>query len=229
MSAAGIEARLAAARPRLLTAARRLPIETIRSHAAWGWVYSTLHGHYLDHLSVVEPWTDELRVRQTDGDPFVADPRAADEAGFRAQDALIGAQFDALVRSLPPERWTNAEVTPGWTLRDHVGHLADWAAEAVRAIEVFRTRGLWPADPDEGVDAWNERHVVASRGETVAATLQRYDATRAALLEAVASLSVEELRSPDGWSWTYDCLHGHVRKHLAMIGRWSLDAAWPHA
>ena len=31
----------------------------------------TLHGHYLDHLAVIEPWTDALRVRQVDGDPFV--------------------------------------------------------------------------------------------------------------------------------------------------------------
>ena len=33
-------------------------------------------------------------------------------------------------------------------------------------------------------------------------------------------MTVEELRSPDGWSWAYDCQHGHVRKHLAMVGRW---------
>ena len=32
---------------------------------------------------------------------------------------------------------------------------------------------------------------------------------------------VDDLRSPDGWSWAYDCLHGHVRKHLAMLGPWS--------
>jgi hypothetical protein len=229
MPAQAIEARLVAARPRLLAAVRPLPDATIRSHAAWGWVYSTLHGHYLDHLAVIEPWTDQLIVRQTEGDPFVADPRAADEAGFRAQDAVIEAQFDRLVRALPSARWSRDEVTPGWTLQDHVGHLADWAAEAVRAIEVFHARGHWLADPDEGVDAWNERQVAASRGESVAATLQRYDASRATLLDAVATLSVEDLRSPDGWSWAYDCLHGHVRKHLTMVGRWSVAADWPAA
>jgi hypothetical protein len=26
-------------------------------------VYSALHGHYLDHLAVIEPWTAELRQR----------------------------------------------------------------------------------------------------------------------------------------------------------------------
>ena len=64
--------------------------------------------------------------------------------------------------------------------------------------------------------------VGTSRGrrETPAEVLDRYDTARAALLAAVSRLSVEELRSPDGWSWAYDCLHGHVRKHLAMLGPW---------
>lgn len=227
MSSRRIVNRLMAARPRLLAAAARIPDTTIRGDAAWGWVYSTLHGHYLDHLAVVEPWTDTLRSRQTDGDPFVADPRAADHDGFLAQAVAIDALFDSVVRRLPLERWTTVEVTPGWTLRDHVAHLADWMEECVRAIGVYRDSGVWLSDPDEGIDAWNERHVVDAAGESSADTLARYDVSLAALLEVVASMTVEELRSPDGWSWAYDCLHGHVRKHLAMVGRWCVETRWP--
>ena len=229
MSAETILGRLTAARPRLLAAAGQLSTETIRGHEAWGWVYFVLHGHYLDHLAVVGQWTDALRSRQVEGDPFVADPRAADHAGFRAQDAAIQAQFDSLVRAVPPEGWTDADLTPGWTLRDHVGHLADWETECVRAIEVFHDTGTWLSDPEEGIDAWNERHVAATRGETAAAALARYDDARGALLAAVDTLPIEDLRSPDGWSWAYDCLHGHVRKHLAMLGRWCALADWPAA
>jgi hypothetical protein len=227
MSAEAIVARLTAARPRLLTTARRLSPDTIRGHEAWGWVYFVLHGHYLDHLAVVEPWTDVLRLRQVDGDPFVADPRAPDHAGFRAQDAAIQTQFDTLVRTVPPARWTGDEVTPGWNLRDHVGHLADWMAEAVRAVRTFHDTGTWLADPEEGIDAWNERHVQANRAESPAAALARYDEARAALLAAIDTLATEDLRSPDGWSWAWDCLHGHVRKHLAMLGPWCAVADWP--
>jgi hypothetical protein len=225
MPRSAILARFAAARPRLLAAARALPEATIRADAPWGWIYFTLHGHYLDHLAVIEPWTETLRRRQTDGDPFVADPRAADHATFRAQDAEIGAIFDALVRAVPLDRWDEAELTPGWTLRDHVGHLADWATEGVRAIDLFHRRRTWLADPDEGIDAWNERHVAASKDEPAATTVARYDAERRALLDAIATLSIEDLRSPDGWSWAYDCLHGHVRKHLAMVGPWCASVA----
>ncbi len=216
--------RLAAARPRLLAVARRLTPETIRGDDAWGWVYMTLHGHYLDHLATIEPWAAELRRRQTDGDPFVADPRPTDHAQILAQDAAIQADFDALIRRIPGALWATPDLTPGWTLADHVGHLADWFAEATRAFAVFEREGIWPADREEGVDVWNERMVAASRRESAAAKLARYDATRAGLLAAVARLSLDDLRSPDGWGWAYDCLPGHVRKHLAMLGPWASAA-----
>jgi hypothetical protein len=222
-----ILARLEAARPRLLDLAHRLTPETIREDEPWGWVYNTLHGHYLDHLAVIEPWTNDLRRRQTDGDPFVADPRPADHAAFVAQEAATAADFDDLIRTIPPDHWSVPDLTPGWDLADHVGHLADWAAEGSRAVALFERLGTWPADPEEGIDAWNERMVARSRGATVEAILARHDAARAGLLEAVGRLSTEDLRSPDGWSWAYDCLHGHTRKHLAMLGPWCAAIARP--
>jgi hypothetical protein len=227
MSSAAILARLQASRPRLLEAAARLSLDELRGDDAWGWVYMTLHGHYLDHLGLIEPWTDLLRARQTDGDPFIADPRAADHAGLEADIAAVDALFDDLIRRLPADRWTAGEVTPGWTLRDHVAHIADWMDEGARAIAVYRDSGVWLSDPEEGVDAWNERHVAERRGESAHATLARYDAAHARLLDAARAMSVEELRSPDGWSWVYDCHHGHVRKHLAMVGRWCVMDGWP--
>ena len=227
MPATAIEARLRAARPRLLAATARLSPDEVRRDEPWGWIHMTLHGHYLDHLVVIEPWVAQLRVRQADGDPFVEDRRAPDHPGFLEQDAAVAVQFDEIIRRVPLDRWDDEAVTPGWTLRDHVGHLADWATEAVHAIDVYRWRGHWLSDPDEGVDAWNEAHVEASRGESPAEALARYDRSRADLLDAAGRLSIDELRSPDGWSWVYDCLHGHVRKHLAMLGPWCAGLDWP--
>lgn len=215
--------RLAAARPRLLLLASRLDPAVIRDEAAWGWVYSALHGHYLDHLGVIDPWAADLRVRQVDGDPFVADPRAVDHAHFVAQEAASAADFDELIRAVPAAAWPT-EVTPGWDLADHVTHLADWAEEGSRALEVHEKIGYWLSDPDEGIDAWNDRMVARHRGEGVAEVLERWDLARAGLLHAVSRMALDDLRSPDGWSWTYDCLHGHVRKHLAMLGPWCAEA-----
>jgi hypothetical protein len=99
----------------------------------------------------------------------------------------------------------------------------------VRAVEDFRRSGRWPSYPEEGVDAWNARQVAAHAGEPARETLARYDAARIDGRRAVADLTTDQLRSPEGWSWTYDCLHGHVREHLAMVGRWCASADWPEA
>jgi hypothetical protein len=60
-----IIARLTAARTRLLALAHDLTPATIREDEPWDWIYPALHGHYLDHLAVIEPWVAELRRRQT--------------------------------------------------------------------------------------------------------------------------------------------------------------------
>jgi hypothetical protein len=56
-----IVGRLEAARRRLLAVAGRLPPDAIRSDDGWEWVYPALHGHYLDHLAAIEPWTARVR------------------------------------------------------------------------------------------------------------------------------------------------------------------------
>ena len=227
MGPASIRERLRTSRAALLDVARELPLETIRADEAWGWVYLALHGHRLDHLVVLEPWSDALRRRQADGDPFVDDPRPTTLPEFWAEDAAVSAQFDELVRAVPHDAWTGAELTEGWTLRDHVAHLADWAEDVVRAIGDFRATGEWPADPEEGIDAWNERHVALSRGATPAEVLARLDRELGRARTAIGMLTLDEVRSPDGWGWAYDCLHGHLRKHLALVGPWCLAAQWP--
>jgi hypothetical protein len=43
------------------------------------------------------------------------------------------------------------------------------------------------------------------------------------------TLRPDELRSKDAWGWTYHCLQGHVRQHLAVIAPVCARAAWPVA
>jgi len=53
--------RLETARPRLIEVAQGLSPEGLHGDDAWRWLFAALHGHYLDHLAVIEPWTAELR------------------------------------------------------------------------------------------------------------------------------------------------------------------------
>lgn len=228
-----VRGRLAAGHARLLAAAGALPLETIRSDDGWGWVYMTLHGHQLDHLGVLEPWADRLRERQAQHDPFVADPRpstgddAADLAAFRSADDAVMAVWEALVGAVPLERWTGEDLTPGWTLRDHVAHLADWFEEGAEAIEEHAASGTWRAGPAEGFDAWNQRRLEALRALGPAEVLARFRATHRRIAAAVEAMPTATLRSSDGWSWAYECMHGHTRSHLAMVGPWCARVDWP--
>jgi hypothetical protein len=230
---AAVRERLAAGHEALLSIARRLPLEVIRGDDGWGWVYMTLHGHQLDHLGLLEPWADRLRERQAQHDPFVPDPRpstgddAADLAVFWAAEASTMALWDGLVRPVPIDRWATEELTPGWTLRDHVAHVADWFEEGAAAIEEHAATGAWRDGPAEGFDAWNERQLERHRGLGPDEVIARFDSTHRRMRAAARTMSPASLRAPDGWSWAYECLHGHVRSHLAMVGPWCARVGWP--
>jgi hypothetical protein len=224
---------LADARGRLLAIAVGLSPATIRSDAAWGWVHNVLHGHAIDHLRVLEPWADRLRTRQVENDPFGPSPQpvAADpEAGiarFWQDEAGVFALFDEIVRDAPDAAWTDREVTPGWTIADHVGHLVTWFDEAVRALEEHRRSGRWIELPAEGIDAWNAGRVLRLRGTPPGELLARFDVGRTRLEAAVRAMSLDEWLDPVGFSWAYEDLHGHLRAHLAMIAPHAVRARWP--
>src|SRR5438876_1820651 len=157
------------AHDRVLRAARQLPPETIRSDVAWGWVHQVLHGHSLDHLTVLEPWAELLRRRQVENDPFGPDPQprraklAAGIARFRADDATILAAFEASLATIPDSDWSRP--TGGdWTVADHVAHVAGWFAIGAEALERHVAGSPWMDMPPEGVDAFNDRQVRSARG-----------------------------------------------------------------
>jgi hypothetical protein len=222
-----------AAHEQALAIARRLPLEMIRSDAAWGWVHQVLHGHEIDHLTVLEPWADALRERQIGNDPFGPDPQPlrADLAdGFQrfwAAAATVEADFDRLMAMIPDAAWTDP--TDGdWTLADHVAHLAGWFVEGARALEEHHLAGgPWLDLPPEGVDVFNDRQVRTARGTPPAELRDRFAAGRARLRAAIEAMTPDEWLDPEGFSWAYEDLHGHIRAHAAMIGPWVARQGWP--
>jgi hypothetical protein len=229
---AALRARAAVAHERVLAVARQLDPETIRTDAAWGWVQQVLHGHELDHLTVLEPWADALRTRQIRNDPFGPDPqpsRSDAQAGigrFWAVAQPILVEFDRAMAETPGERWSAA--TDGdWTFADHVAHLAGWFELGAEALERHAAGRGWPDLPADGIDAFNDRQVRAARGASPSQLRDRFAAGRKRLEAAIAAMTEDEWLDPDGFSWAYEDLHGHVRAHHAMVGPWLARAGWP--
>ncbi len=229
---AELRVRGVAAHDRVLVLARQLPPETIRSDAAWGWVHQVLHGHELDHLTVLEPWADTLRTRQIGNDPFGPDPQptraglADDRARFWSAETAIVDAFRLTMEAVPDRAWT-AAMGGDWTLADHVAHLAGWFVEGARALEEHRAGEPWADIPAEGIDAFNAVQVRTSRGTKPAELRERFAAGLARLRTATAAMADPEWLDPEGFSWAYEDLHGHVRAHHAMIGPWAARIGWP--
>ena len=86
---------------------------------------------------------DEEQVVRAPDDHQVVE----DAAGVRTvvRQEVGAAQFDELVRAVPFDAWELPDVTPGWTLKDHVAHLAarfEKAADALeRCVTMCRARG----------------------------------------------------------------------------------------
>ena len=229
---ADLRARAAEAHERAVAVAMTLPLATIRSDAAWGWVHQVLHGHAIDHLTVLEPWADALRNRQKSNDPFGPDPQPTRSAltdgidRFWATAGPIMADYDRLMRTTPDEAWA-AETDGDWTFADHAAHLAGWFVVGAQALEAHRVGGSWAAMPPEGLDAFNDRQVRAARG-TAPADLRTAFASGAIRLEAaIRAMTDDEWLDPEGFSWAYEDLHGHVRAHHAMVGPWAARLGWP--
>ena len=220
-------------RRHLLERATSLPLATIRSDEAWGWVYNILHGHAVDHLRVLEPWADRLRARQVDNDPFGPDPApapgslAAGIERFWAEAGPIFELFDETTRDVPDEGWATIGATPGWSVADHVGHLASWFERAADALDEHKRSARWEEVSTAGILAWNATTAAARRGQSRSDLVTAYASGRARLEAAIRSMTDAEWLDPEGFSWAYEDLHGHVRAHLAMIGPWAVGLGWP--
>jgi len=227
-----LRSRVETARAAALAVARQLPAETIRSDAAWGWVHQVFLGHAIDHLSILEPWTYRLHLRQVGNDPFGPDPQPTRRtltetvARFWAEEASMVDGFRGAIVGVADPDWTRP-VGPAWTFADHVAHLAGWFDVAAEALDRHRETGVWRDMPTEGVDAFNDRQVRAARGTPPSRLRDQFDTGRARLRTAIAAMSDDEWLDPEGFSWAYECLHGHVRAHHAMVGPWIARLHWP--
>jgi len=230
LSPATIADRVDASHAELLASVRTLDPRVIRSDEVWGWVFQVLHGHQLDHLGVLEPWAEQLIRRQVDADPFGADPyvlagKPGDTDAYFAADAAVFDAFRDTLDGLPVAAWSH-ELTPGWSVKDHAGHVAAWLEEGVDWLEEWRTTGHWRTYTESEAD-WNERAVERWRPSNVDEVRTRLERAHDAMVERSRQLPPDVLWSTDGIGWTYEVLHGHIRRHLAQLGPWAARLGWP--
>lgn len=148
-------------------------------------------------------------------------PRSVLLASLQAhREALL-----ALIALVPDGERDNRAISGAWTLRQVVGHLADWeklCADVLRQMTAGETVAV---DYDGNVDAWNATHVAARQDQSWNAVWADFAAARRALLDVLAQLSDTDLNTPrpgdrggTPYRWAYVSID-HDQEHLADLKR----------
>jgi uncharacterized damage-inducible protein DinB len=121
-----------------------------------------------------------------------------------------------------------------WTLKDVLGHVADWEWYGVEKLEGPRSRRSL-AIRFRGIQRWNEAHAAARKEQSWDQVWSDFQAARLALGQMLEKMSQEDLAQPFAvpWSkeWTvYRWLHlwlHHEREHAADLRANLALPGWP--
>jgi len=112
-----------------------------------------------------------------------------------------------------------------WTLKDVLGHVADWEWLVVEALRQMASGCPPEVEFITNVEAWNRAHAQARLDQPWAEVWSDWHAARQALLEALEGMSQADLGRVFPSYWTaeaapYDWVHvlvAHDREHAAEL------------
>jgi hypothetical protein len=138
----------------------------------------------------------------------IADLLAAEEAGWTETHQLI----DSLA---PAQAEAPGYFPEGWSVKDLIGHLGSWLAEAGIALERIHAGTYRSGELD--IDAKNDEFLDALRTLSLRETHAMAEAARARMLRTLGSLpSVSE----DASWWIHKAGPAHYDDHLPRLREW---------
>ena len=142
------------------------------------------------------------------GHPYAADIEA-ERAGWY--------ELISLVRELTPQECLEPGYyrDPDWTVRDMLGHLGTWLAEA--EIQFERMIGGTYEGHDVDIDALNAAFLEAMAGQPWSVAWLQANAGRTRMLEAWFAV---EAQTEEGAWWVRKAGAGHYGEHLPRLHEW---------
>jgi hypothetical protein len=178
----------------------------------------TVVEHDVEHSAQIRAWRSKSRADEVG--PKVLLQHALDAS----RSALM-----TLIDAVPAEQRNSLPVTGTRTLKDVVGHIADWdelVVEAILAMEANRGITWEPIDYSE---AWNQTHAVARREQTWTHVWKDFMDVRGTVVTELAERVLEPdlgrmLPSPWGGEMSfYVCLAipcRHDLEHVEALLAW---------
>jgi hypothetical protein len=215
---AEVLAELHSARTAWVAWLRDVPLQAFfrpRKLQNWDWAFPNCleiqWQHDAEHAAQLAAWRERIELESRVGPKgvLVAALDAAREE-FLAATGLVRAKERASRR-----------VCGEWTLKDLLGHLADWervGAEGLREMAAGRAPDV---DPVADIDAWNRRHAEIRRGQPWQDVRADLDSARVRLLRPLKAISQEKLArsypfpwGPEGTANEWVCAFiSHDREH----------------
>ncbi|MGQ9494228.1 MAG: DinB family protein [Anaerolineae bacterium] len=110
--------------------------------------------------------------------------------------AALAAMHDELchVVALVPATERETRLICGeWTLKDVLGHIADWARLAVEGLQQMAAGGAPQVEPIQDIHAWNQSHVLARRDQPWEVVWNDVQAAYQELLKVLEGMSQSDL------------------------------------
>lgn len=174
--------------------------------------------HDAVHAADVRRWRNEQGIEDGVG------PKGILVAALEASREEIG----ALAALVPEAERASREVTDEWTVRDVVGHLADWELFLLECLEAKRMLDMGYGGD---VDKWNAAHAAARREQAWAQVWEDYRQARQQTVDAVQGMAQQALEALVNNPWgndtaTYRIVEWwleHEREHAAGLRSPLLD------
>lgn len=137
-------------------------------------------------------------------------------------------QWQALLAEIPERKMSEPGVAGEWSLKDILAHIAWYYHEMIGVMQAHALVGseLWYLPPDERNAVIFEQN----RGRDLQEVLAEFNRFAAQLLEAVASLSEEDLTKPRGfkdmpsdwvpWRVIAGNAYLHDEDHIRSVREW---------
>ncbi len=136
----------------------------------------------------------------------------AEEAGWQA--------FVQAWERIPEEAFDVLGYHPGWSVKDMVGHVGCWQAEAVQVFERIRVGTFQPERLD--VDAMNAAFVEALHDQPVWVAKAECFSSRTRFVKEFALLPDVTL---DAEEWFVESGARHYEEHLPRLIEWTQEIA----
>jgi uncharacterized damage-inducible protein DinB len=167
-----------------------------RWFADWNWTFPNClkvqWEHDAEHAKQIARWREEMALEDTS-----SGPKAALLAALNAARKELLAAADLVS---PGDR-TTRRVCGAWTLKDVVGHIADWEQVGVEGLREMAAGSIPSSQHIADIEFWNQAHAEARRDDPWEVAWTDLQGVRRSLVTILEDMSDEELAVCYSFPW----------------------------